>query len=142
MKVNEKPTILVVDDEPHIISFLRMYFEQDYHIYEANSGVQALLLAKQIKPDLVIMDTTLPNYDGFRVCAKMKQTASLKNTPVLLMTLRMKVEDKLNFLRSKADDFIAKPFDISVLDRRAIRLIEKSRRPRLIEIFQSPVVQV
>jgi len=142
MRVNDKPTILVVDDEPHIVTFLRLYFEQSYHVYEANSGIQALLLAKQIKPDLVIMDTTLPKYDGFHVCGRMKQTPSLKDIPVLLMTLRMSAKDKLDFLRSGAEDFIAKPFDVHILERRMKRLLAKAQKPKLFEVFNTAEVHV
>jgi DNA-binding response OmpR family regulator len=115
--------ILVVDDEPHILNFLKHYLSSEYAVYEARSATEAIILANRIKPDLILLDTGLPFTDGYSTSAKLKANPFTRNIPVLLMIARYNPAAKPLLAKSKADDIIAKPFEPEMLKRRMSRLL-------------------
>lgn len=105
--------ILVVDDEKPIVEILKLNLQKEnYEVYEAYDGEEALLKAKTIQPDLILLDVMLPKIDGFTVCRKIRETSTV---PILMLTAREEEVDKVLGLELGADDYITKPFSIREL---------------------------
>lgn len=105
--------ILVVDDEKPIVEILKLNLQKEnYEVYEAYDGEEALLKAKSIQPDLILLDVMLPKMDGFTVCRKIRETSTV---PILMLTAREEEVDKVLGLELGADDYITKPFSIREL---------------------------
>jgi two-component system response regulator MprA len=124
--------ILIVDDEPEIVGYLKrgLAFE-GFRVSTAADGETALTVAAQEKPDLVVLDIMLPGVDGIVVCERLR--ASDPRLPILMLTARDSVPDRVAGLESGADDYLVKPFAfiellarIRALLRRAIRKQEES----------------
>jgi DNA-binding response OmpR family regulator len=100
--------ILIVDDDRKTVDLLRLYLEKDgYQTFAAHDGRQALELARQRRPDLIVLDLMLPNVDGLDVCRILRAESS---TPIIMLTARTTEDDKLLGLDLGADDYIIKPF--------------------------------
>jgi len=102
------PKILVVDDDVKTTALIRIYLEKDgYRVIVAYDGRQALELARQKGPDLVVLDVMLPELDGLEVCRSLRAGSRV---PLILLTARTTEEDKLLGLELGADDYVTKPF--------------------------------
>lgn len=105
--------ILVVDDEKPIVDILKLNLQKEnYDVYEAYDGEEALLKAQTVQPDLILLDVMLPKIDGFTVCRKIRETSTV---PILMLTAREEEVDKVLGLELGADDYITKPFSIREL---------------------------
>lgn len=105
-----KQRILIVDDEPRTVDLLKLYLEKnDYLVLTAYDGEQAIDLALQKKPDLIVLDLMLPHLDGMAVCRLIRASA---NIPIIMLTARVDEGDKLEGLEIGADDYITKPFSM------------------------------
>ena len=105
--------ILVVDDEKPIVEILKLNLQKEnYEVYEAYDGEEALLKVKTVQPDLILLDVMLPKIDGFTVCRKIRETSSV---PILMLTAREEEVDKVLGLELGADDYITKPFSVREL---------------------------
>jgi len=103
-----KYKILVVDDDRNIVDLVRLYLERDgYQVLVAYDGLEALRLARQRHPDLIVLDLLLPEVDGLDVC-RILQTES--KVPIIMLTAKTTEEDKLIGLELGADDYVTKPF--------------------------------
>jgi DNA-binding response OmpR family regulator len=119
--------ILVVDDEISLQETLAYNLEkQGYEVHTTGNGAQALELARELKPDLIILDVMLPGIDGFEVCRILRREMS---TPVLMLTARDDEIDRVVGLEVGADDYLAKPFSMRELIARVKAML---RRVRLI----------
>jgi len=105
-------TILVADDEPHIVEVVHDYLKQaGYRVLTAGDGQSALSIARHECPDLIVLDLMLPGgMDGLDVCRHIRQDATLVETPIIMLTARVDLTDKLIGLELGADDYITKPF--------------------------------
>lgn len=102
--------ILVADDDAFILQFIdKVLRSQDHETILTNNGEQALDMFQQNPPDLVLLDVMMPKLDGFQVCQQIRSRDPL--VPILMLTARMQVENKVKGLESGADDYITKPFD-------------------------------
>ena len=108
--------ILICDDQPDIVSALRIYLTPEgYHVYEANTGAQALNIARSEDIHLILMDVMMPEMDGVTAT---KAIRDFSNVPIIMLTAKSEVEDKVQGLDVGADDYITKPFEpIEVLAR-------------------------
>ncbi len=121
-----KAHILLVDDEQDLVWALRHYLSAEgYEVAAAFNGVEALVLARQRRPDLVILDIVMPRLDGFQVCQKLRSDMTLAALPILFLTAKGAVEDRLRGLEY-ADDFLTKPFDVRELQSRVKALLRRS----------------
>lgn len=103
--------ILIVDDEPYILNILDFSLDAEgYTVLQAADGAEALKLAIEHTPDLVIMDVMMPRLDGFDTCRKLKEDSRTRNIPVVLLTARSSREDRQMGEDVKADGYITKPF--------------------------------
>ena len=119
-------TVLIVDDDPKIRELLRLYVEREGHRAAfAADGPEALVVAAQSNPDLVLLDVMLPGLDGFEVCRQLRE---LSDVPVVLLTARSGDSDKVVGLDIGADDYVVKPFSPRELMAR-VRVQLRRRRP-------------
>lgn len=108
--------ILIVDDEQPIVDVLKFNLEKDgYKTIEAYDGEQAVEMALAVKPDLIILDVMLPKMDGFTVCKKIRQKLAC---PIIMLTAKDEVVDKIIGLELGADDYMTKPFSMRELAAR------------------------
>ncbi len=114
-----KKTILIADDEPDIVETIRFLVESEgFNCLSAFDGEEALRLAKQCIPDLIILDVMMPKINGYKVCRLLKFDAKYKDIPILMVTARTQEEDRLIGEKTGADEYITKPFDIdSILEK-------------------------
>lgn len=104
-----KEKILVVDDDVNICELLRLYIERDdYQVVIANDGEQAVELFNREQPDLVLLNIMLPKMDGWQVCKEIRKTS---NRPIIMLTAKGELFDKILGLELGADDYIIKPFE-------------------------------
>ena len=100
--------ILVVDDEPRLVSLIDTYLSQfGYHVCTAEDGEEALRVAEEEKPDLIILDIMMPKMDGYEFLREHRKKA---NTPIIFVTAKVEDEDKVLGLELGADDYVVKPF--------------------------------
>lgn len=105
--------ILIVDDELDIVESLKFVLEgADFICYCAYNGEDGLKLAKEIIPDLIILDVMMPKINGYKISRLLKYDNKYKNIPILMITARSQEEDKLIGEETGADEYITKPFDL------------------------------
>lgn len=123
------PTVLVVEDEAAICTLLRYNLEREgYRVYEALNGEEALVLACERKPDLVLLDWMLPLLSGIEVCRRLRRLPTAQQMPIIMLTARGEEGDKIRGLNSGADDYVTKPFSPSELMAR-VRAVMRRTRP-------------
>ena len=119
--------ILVVDDDPEIVSFVRRGLAYEgYKVDTAADGSEALAKAREKEPDLVILDIMMPGIDGLEVSKRLRQGS---NVPILMLTAKGTVADKVTGLESGADDYLVKPFAFDELLAR-VRALLRRHQPR------------
>lgn len=111
-----KQTILVIDDEKDILKLLQYNLEKEgYQVLLSKTGEEGLELARNKKPDLVILDLMLPGIDGLEVCKLLKAQKPTNHAPILMLTAKSTETDQIVGLELGASDYIAKPFSVKVL---------------------------
>lgn len=118
-----KPNLLFVEDNEELQKFLQVVFKDDYHISIAADGIEAWQMIEQQQPDLVISDIMMPNMDGVELCKLIKSTFATAHIPVILLTALIDKSKEREALGLGADDYITKPFDISILQSRIESII-------------------
>lgn len=119
------PHILVIDDDEKITALLRRSLQfEGYQVSTAEDGETGLALAVQTRPDLVILDLMLPNLDGYQVCERLRNT--YQTIPILMLTAKDEVKDKVKGLTLGADDYLVKPFALEELLARIKALLRRS----------------
>jgi two-component system response regulator MprA len=118
-------TILVVDDDPRILSVVSrgLHFE-GYDVQTAADGAEALRIARENPPNAVVLDVMLPGIDGLEVCRRLRRGT---NVPILMLTARDAVPDRIAGLDSGADDYLIKPFDFDELVARIRALLRRTQ---------------
>jgi len=124
----DKPTILLVDDNTELLSMLEDIFLPMYNVYTACNGREGLEMAQQIQPDLIVSDVIMPEMSGKDLCYKIKTNVELSHISVVLLTAQTSVEYVVEGLMFGADDYITKPFNIKVLVARCNNLIKNKKR--------------
>ncbi len=120
-------TVLVVDDEPRIIDFIRMNLEfEGFRVVDAPNGHEALQRLKEDLPDLILLDVMMPKIDGFET---LKHIREVSNVPVIMLTVRQEEGDRIRGLDLGADDYITKPFSPRELLSRIKALLRRSFMP-------------
>lgn len=127
------PTVLVVEDETALVTLLRYNLERaGYRVLTATDGEEALLLAAEETPDLVLLDWMLPQLSGIEVCRRLRSRQETRNVPILMLTARSEEADRIRGLDTGADDYLTKPFSMTELLAR-IRAVMRRIRPSLAE---------
>lgn len=115
--------ILIVEDEADIRRFVMTDLQQEYDVYEASDGVEALEVIQKHGVDLIVSDVVMPRMDGIELCRRVKEDINTCHIPVILLTAKDSHEDRLVGLEAGADSYIPKPFDMRHLRIRITRLI-------------------
>lgn len=127
--------VLIVDDDIKTVDLVKLYLTRDgYGVLTAYDGIEALRLARESHPDLIVLDLMLPDMDGFEVCRVLRQESDV---PIIMLTARSTDQDKLTGLGLGADDYVTKPFSPKELAARVhavLRRLPRERGPEELEI--------
>lgn len=119
-------TILIVDDETKLRQMIRVYLEQEnYRVVEAGNGRDALYVARDAKPDLIILDLMMPEMNGYEF---MRVYSKEAETPVIMLTAKVEDQDKILGLELGADDYVTKPFNVRELTARVRAVLRRGQR--------------
>ena len=133
--MDDRQKVLVIDDNPEICSYVRLVLESKFMVLEAEDGLSGYKLAMKHVPDLIISDVMMPGMDGVELSRKLKTEISTSHIPIILLTACSLDEQRITGLESGADDYMAKPFNVKILEARIQNLIEN--RKRLKEVFSA-----
>lgn len=122
-------SLLIIDDDPAITEFLQTKLKDEYTVSCAGSLAAADESLKVGSYDLIILDGSLPDGDGYRYCAKLRTISAHKNTPVIFLTSHAELEDRILGFTLGADDYVGKPFHIEELKLRIAALLKRYRAP-------------
>jgi two-component system phosphate regulon response regulator PhoB len=121
------PRILIVEDEAALVTLLRYNLEREgFGVCEATDGEEALLRAKEERPDLIILDWMLPMLSGIEVCRRLRRTPGSRTVPIIMLTARGEEADKVRGLNCGADDYLTKPFSPVELIARIRALLRRA----------------
>jgi DNA-binding response OmpR family regulator len=123
--------ILIVDDEPSLLRIISYALEAEgYEIVTAENGAEALIKVKANQPDLLILDVKLPEISGIEVCRQLRTDPEMVGLPIIMLSARIQIADKIAGLKVGADEYITKPVDTDELVARVAALLERTRRLR------------
>ena len=126
--MSSKAKILLVDDEPDILEIIKYNLKNEgYKVYTASSGIEGVSIAKEVKPDLILLDVMMPEMDGIEACDRIRKIPSLENTIIAFLTARGEDYSQVAGFDAGADDYITKPVKPKVLISRLKALLR--RRP-------------
>ena len=127
-RMEARKTILVIDDEPHILLGLRdaLTFE-GYRVVTATNGKDGLALARAERPNVVLLDLMLPDMNGYQICEELRRHDAF--VPVIMLTAKSQEADKIRGLDAGADDYVTKPFSVGELVARIRALFRRTARP-------------
>ncbi len=120
-------TIVIAEDDDEIRSYLEAELSKDYDVHVCVNGREALTEVYRVKPSLVISDVMMPEMDGNALCSQLKTNSSTNFIPVILLTARSRDEDRLEGLETGADAYIVKPFNMDILRRTIVNLLNSRR---------------
>ncbi len=118
-----KPLLLLVDDDPEILQLLGDFLQVDYNLIFAANGLEAYQKVLSDKPDLIVSDVMMPEMDGIEFCAKLRENFDTSHLPLILLTARAEIEDRIAGLKAGADSYIPKPFHPEHLKVRIEKLL-------------------
>ncbi|MEX2008719.1 MAG: phosphate regulon transcriptional regulator PhoB [Dongiaceae bacterium] len=131
------PLVLVVEDEGALRTLLRYNLEREgFRVAEARDGEEAILLAQEQRPDLVLLDWMLPLVSGLEVCRRLRRGPETKSLPIIMLTARGEEADKLRGLAGGADDYVTKPFSPAELIARARAVLRRAQPEQHDEVLQ------
>jgi len=135
------PLVLIVDDEPGMLQFMRLELEPHYRIIEAVDGQAALDALETSRPDLIIADYMMPHVDGLSLCRKLRAMDDCKTLPIMLVTARSDEEVRLTALRNGANDVLIKPFSLTEFHTRIHNLIQNGKLQKEVESQNKELVK-
>jgi hypothetical protein len=136
----DKPTLLLVDDNHEVLMILKNIFIKEYNIILASDGEQAIEKCNQHFPNLVISDVMMPKIDGFELCAMLKKNLQTCFIPVILLTAKSQIESQIEGIELGADAYLTKPFDVKLLKTNVRNLLNKSKQHAPIENIRQKVI--
>lgn len=137
--------VLVIDDEESIVDLIKLGLKYEgFQVEAAFDGPEGLAAAQRIDPDLIILDSILPGVDGLEVLRQLRLNPITRDVPVLMLTAKGKVQDKVTGLETGADDYLAKPFSFEEFVARIRAILRRQQRSRAqegIDPTQSQILQ-
>jgi CheY-like chemotaxis protein len=106
-----KTTVLAVDDNPINLGILEEILASDYRLKFARNGQQAIQIAEECRPAIVLLDVMMPGMDGLEICRRLRETPGLNHTIIIMVSAKAMPSERSAGLRAGADDYITKPFD-------------------------------
>ena len=135
-----KPTILVIDDDKDIVQTIKGNLELDgYEVVSAFEGRSGLDTAKRIRPDLILLDLNLPDIDGIKACQIMRREFDF---PIIMLTARDTISDKVLGLECGADDYMVKPFNFLELSARIKAILKRVERSLVKNLYETGAVSI
>ena len=126
-----KPSVLIVEDEEALVTLLRYNLErEDFRVNAASDGEEALMLATEETPDIILLDWMLPLMSGIELCRRVRRMPSLTEVPIIMLTAKGEEADKVRGLESGADDYVTKPFSPAELIAR-MRAVMRRTHPAI-----------
>jgi len=126
-----RPKILLVEDDANLVELATYNFEKEgFDVVQTGDGEEALLMAEEDKPDLVVLDWMVANLSGIEVCRRLRRSANTANLPIVMLTARAEEADRIRGLETGADDYVTKPFSPRELIAR-VRAVLRRLRPAL-----------
>ena len=126
---SRKPTVLVIDDEEQMRELLREAFAESYEVLVAPNGHAGLKMARESRPDAIILDLLMPEFDGISVCEGLQSVDTTRDIPVIMLTAAKNIQERLRAFKAGADDFVGKPFLLEELQVRLDSKLKKRRAP-------------
>ena len=127
-----KAKILIVDDEPNILRLIGYSLEvAGYEIVTAKTGAEALKVVELEQPDLIVLDVMLPDMSGLDICQQLRKKPQTTDLPIIMLSARAQVADKVEGLKAGADEYVTKPVDAEEMTARVAALLE--RREHLVQ---------
>lgn len=123
-----KETLLVADKSNEICRYLVDHFKHKYNVHAVSDGQKALDMLKTVSPDVVIADRALPTIDGLKLCQMIKQNIRTCHIPVIIVAAKDGVEDQITGIKAGADDYVSKPFSITLLQAKISNLLKSKYR--------------
>jgi DNA-binding response OmpR family regulator len=124
--VTPKPRVLIVDDDPATLRLMEFVFRRaDYEVHLAANGNIALSKAVEIEPDLMILDVMMPDMSGLEVCERLRAQPATIHLPIIILSAKGQIEDKVTGFEAGADDYVSKPVDPPELLARARALLQR-----------------
>jgi len=121
-----KEKVLTIDDDPDILDVLEITLSEQYEVLQANNGEEGLRILMQKNPDLIICDYTMPVMNGREFCKALKKDILLRHIPIIMLTGKGEVHDRIGGIEAGADDYIVKPFDPSELMARIKMILKRT----------------
>jgi len=119
--------IMIVDDDEGVVRLIkRALRHRDFTVIAAHNGLEALQMLESQRPDLVVLDVMMPKVNGFQVCRHMRTNPALASIPILFLTAREAIEDKIAGFEAGADDYVTKPFHLGELELRLKSLLRRA----------------
>lgn len=137
----QKPLVLIVDDDPGMLNFIKTELEAEYRVIDASDGETALRLVEEHQPDLVVSDYMMPKLDGLSFCRIVRSRPESRMTPVMLVTARSDEEVRLNALRNGANDVLIKPFSLTEFHTRIHNLVHAGILQKQLEVRNAELVR-
>ncbi len=119
------PKLVIAEDNSELRALLKNEFSDDYAVFEAENGQEALKLIRKIKPSIVLTDITMPQLDGLQLCKILKSDIATSDIPVLMITARDSGQNKIEGLEAMADDYLVKPFNLKELHLKVSNLVKQ-----------------
>jgi len=137
----QRPTLLIVDDSPDMVTFLENHFSEHYHILTAHDGIEGLHLLTKYQTDLIVSDWMMPRMDGAEFCRQMRSNQFVSHIPFIMLTAKTDDSSKVKGMDIGADAYIEKPFSVQVLEA-TIRNILALRRQLMQKFSSEPFLPV
>jgi DNA-binding response OmpR family regulator len=109
--MQNRKKILTVDDNPDNNAIIEELFGDHYDLRTATTGEEALQIARDFRPDLILLDIMMPGMDGYEVCRRLRKFSTLSETKIIMVTAKGDLEDKISGYQAGASDYITKPFE-------------------------------
>lgn len=129
---NTLKTILIVEDNIDMRSFIKSELKKIYNVIEAGDGLEGLKKASDHIPDLIVCDVMMPNMDGIEMCGKIKSNIETSHIPLILLTAKVDLETRYEGIETGADDYIPKPFEMEYLSIRIKNLLDSREKLRIL----------
>ncbi|MBC6402609.1 MAG: phosphate regulon transcriptional regulator PhoB [Hyphomonadaceae bacterium] len=138
-----KPHVLIVEDEDALATLLEYNFQKEgYDVSIADDGDEAILLASEHTPDLILLDWMMPKLSGIEVCRRLRRKSGTRSTPIIMLTARGDESDKITGLDYGADDYVVKPFSTPELLARVRALLRRTQPGALDDVIKQGDIEV
>ncbi|GAB4230415.1 MAG: phosphate regulon transcriptional regulator PhoB [Methyloligellaceae bacterium] len=132
-----RPLVLIVEDEPAQLDVLSYNLDAaGFRLAHAEDGEEALLVAREVEPDLIILDWMLPNLSGIEVCRRLRARTETRHIPIIMLTARGEEADRVRGLETGADDYIVKPYSVNEMIARVRAMLRRTRPGGVGEVLE------